>query len=207
MELSKKERRKLKREERRKEELSRGRKKSVKFWAVSVLIVLAVFAIVYFGYLSFFRAASAPEIGEVFPIEGENHVAEGTKVDYHTNPPTSGPHYGVPANWGIYDHEIPDEAVMHNLEHGGIWITYKSDVQEAAKKRLEEITRGSNKVIMTPRSKNDSAVALVSWGRIYRPVLSAGGDFDEEVVKNFILKYRNTGPEKLVPESAPGKDY
>ena len=61
--------------------------------------------------------------------------------------------------------------------------------------------------IMTPRSKNDSAVALVSWGRIYKPALSADGSFDENAIKTFMLKYRNTGPEKLVPESSPGKEY
>lgn len=31
------------------------------------------------------------------------HVAEGTPVSYATNPPTSGEHWGTPAQWGFYN--------------------------------------------------------------------------------------------------------
>lgn len=206
MELSKKERRELKRQEKRQTELSYGRKKSIKFWAVlcAVLVVIALSG--YFGFRSFYKVVSMSEIGNSYPIEGDKHVADGTKVEYKTNPPTSGDHYGTPANWGVYDREIPDEAVMHNLEHGGVWITYKPEISEIAKSKLVEIAKANSKVIMSPREKNDSMIALASWGRIYKPEVSADGVFDESAVKNFISKYRNTGPE-TVPESAPGKDY
>ena len=206
MELSKKERRELKREGRQEELRVIAKRAKIKVFGILAVFLIILAAGLYFGYQYISKKASIGEMGSSFPIEGDKHVSDGTKVEYRTNPPTSGDHYGVPANWGVYDHEIPDEAAVHNLEHGGVWITYKPEIAETIKAKLIEITKSNSKVIMTPRAKNDAPIALVSWGRIYKPEISAEGAFDESGVSDFILKYKNTGPEK-VPDSMPGKDY
>jgi len=206
MELTKKERRELKRQERTIKIERIAKRAKFKLLVILGVAVLIVAAAGYFGYRSISKVASVEDIGEPVPIEGEKHISDGTTVNYKTNPPASGDHYGTPANWGVYDHEIPDEAAVHNLEHGGIWISYKPDIQSAAKQKLEEIAKIKTKVILSPRSKNDAPIAAVAWGRIYKPAVSADGAFDEESVKNFINKYINKGPE-LVPDSMPGKDY
>ena len=200
-ELSKKERRELRREEKRQELAGLSQKKSMKKWFLWALIIIIIVAVGWAIYKSLPETAKIPEIGQSYPEEGRNHVADGVKVNYKTNPPSSGDHYGDPANWGVYEHEIPDEAAVHNLEHGGIWISYRTDVPDATKKKLTEIAKSNTKVILTPRAKNDSSVALVSWRRIYK--MEA---LDENMMQNFILKYKNTGPEQ-VPDNMPGKAY
>lgn len=206
MELSKKERRELKREERAKESALVSQKKGIKKIAILIAIFIAIIALGWFIYKSLPKTSKIPEIGDSYPEEGSKHVPGGTTVSYHTNPPSSGDHYADPANFGVYDHEIPDEAAVHNLEHGGIWISYKPDIPEIAKNKLVKIAKSNTKVILTPRSKNDSTIALVSWRRIYKMEVSADGSFPEDIVQNFILKYKNTAPER-VPDNAPGKDY
>lgn len=202
MDLTKKERRQLRRKERRQTQLSSARGRKTKTLVIWAAIILVAAGLAYWGYYYFVRISQIPEIGEAMPVEGANHVAEGTKVEYKANPPASGDHYGVPANWGVYDHEIPDEAAVHNLEHGGVWINYKPEIPETAKEKLIEIAKSGSKIILTPRSKNDSLIAVVSWGRIYKTE-----SFNEETIRNFVLKYENTGPEGKVPKSMPGKDY
>lgn len=206
MNLSKKERRELRREERGQEIAWAQRKKQIKTWSVRAAVFLVILGGGFVLYKSFSQKVSVVEIGEPFPIEGTEHVADGMKVTYTTNPPASGAHYGVPANWGVYDHEIPDEAVVHNLEHGGVWISYHIDSPNLTKTKLRAIAENNSKVVLSPRAKNDSPIALVSWGRVHKMTVAPDGSFNEDIVKNFILKYKNKGPE-LVPDNMPGKDY
>lgn len=131
--------------------------------------------------------------GEEVPILGRDHVPEGTKVkNYNSNPPTSGSHWPTPAPWGFYSEPVPDEVVVHNLEHGGIWISYKS-VDDATIAKLKAIAeKYSQAVIVTPREENDTAIALASWGRLEK--LAA---FDAGRIEQFIKANINNSPEPL----------
>lgn len=161
-------------------------------WAAAVVILAAAG---YFVFNYFANLASLPEMGERYPDEGVAHVANGTKVEYRSNPPSSGAHYASPARWGVYDKELQDGNLVHNLEHGGIWISYKSTLPREEIKKLEDLAKGyRSKVVLTQREKNDSLIALASWGRVYKMDV-----FNEGAIRNFILKYKNTGPE-LVPD-------
>lgn len=128
-----------------------------------------------------------------YKIASRNHVSTGTKVtNYNSNPPNSGDHWDQPAKNGVYDKELPDEQLVHNLEHGHVWISYKPDVGDETKKKLEEIVKDDDwKVVLAPRSANESVIALVSWGRVFKM-----DEADFEKIKNFIKTYRNRGPEK-----------
>ncbi|MFQ5795188.1 MAG: DUF3105 domain-containing protein, partial [Candidatus Bipolaricaulia bacterium] len=118
--------------------------------------------------------------GEAVPILGANHVPEGTRITYNSNPPTSGAHWPQPAQWDVYSFPLPDEQLVHNLEHGGIWISYK-DIDRETKSKLEAIARKYPQgVILTPRPENDRNIALASWGR-----LDKFDSFDEERIERF----------------------
>ena len=139
-------------------------------------------------------AVSKPVSGTVeYEIMGRNHVAQGTEVTaYNSNPPTSGPHWPAPAKNGIYDSTQPDEQFVHNLEHGYVWISYKSDVSDDVKNQLKDIVKGDDwKVVLEPRDKNDSKIALAAWGRLLKM-----DDPDYDRIKDFIRTYRDRGPEK-----------
>ena len=129
---------------------------------------------------------------EEFEIEGRDHVPVSTVVDYQTNPPTSGGHLAEAKNWGIYDQEIDDKAGVHNLEHGGIWISYK-DILEDDIAMLKEIGKqNSQSLVLSPRSGNDNKVVVASWGRTMRL-----DSVDKALIQKYIDTYKNQSPEKL----------
>ncbi len=164
--------------------------KKVGFWVITIFIIGSMgYGIVYLA-----TRPEKPAPGIVFPILGREHIPVGTfHPEYNSNPPTSGSHYAKEAEWGVYQNELPDEQLIHNLEHGGIWISYKPDIDPAIKVKLESIgnnNRGS--VVVAPRAKNDSMIAVASWGRLEKL-----DNFNEVEIINFIDENKNRSPEPL----------
>jgi len=136
---------------------------------------------------------SNPVEGTVdYAIVSRDHITQGAAGSgYNSNPPSSGPHWPMAAKNGVYDKELPDEQLIHNLEHGHIWISYKPNTADEVKSKLREIVeKDSWKVVLGPRDKNDSQIALVAWGRVL-----AMDEPDYVKVEEFIKTYRNRGPE------------
>ncbi len=127
------------------------------------------------------------------PLLAASHIGVGTSHEaYNSNPPTSGPHYVQPANWGIYEKELPDEQVVHNLEHGGIWISY-TNIDTSTKSKVEDLAnRYPLSVIVTPRAKDDSKITLASWGRLMKLE-----EFNADTITAFIKGNKNRSPEPL----------
>lgn len=128
-----------------------------------------------------------------FEIQGRDHIEVGAShPEYNSNPPTSGPHYAEPADWGAYQKELPDEQLIHNLEHGGIWISYKG-VDEDTKRRLSDIAKANpGSVVLAPRSRSDAQIVLASWGKLLKLQ-----QFDEGRIRDFISQYKNQSPEPI----------
>ena len=186
--LTRQERRALERQEEKSGAGSHLQKQKIKgflFWILGLLFVIGV------SYLFITSLGDQkPTLGESLPIQGQEHIAIGaTHLEYNSNPPTSGPHYEVPAKWGIYQTELPDEQLVHNLEHGGIWISYK-DIDEGTKTALAEIAKSGLKIILAPRARNDAPIVLTSWGRVQKFQV-----FDKEAILNFIKANTNKSPE------------
>lgn len=158
-------------------------------WAVVILVVVLIgrwFINLFPQGLDFSRA---------FEIQGRQHIADGVKFNgYNSNPPTSGPHYAAAADLGFYKTPLPDEQLVHNLEHGHIWIAYRPDLPEAVINQVRGLTRGL--VIATPRSANETDIALAAWGRLDKLDL-ASAPFDIQRIRDFIRRYQNRGPENL----------
>lgn len=140
------------------------------------------------------EAVSKPVEGTVdYAIVSREHISEGTSGSgYNSNPPSSGPHWPSSAKNGIYDVSEPDERYIHDLEHGYVWISYKSGVGDEAINKLKNVVKADDwKIVMIPRDKNDANIALVAWGRVLNM-----DSLNEAKVKDFIKTYRNRGPEK-----------
>lgn len=133
-------------------------------------------------------------VGQEYSIVSREHIKEVQTEHqaYNSNPPTSGPHYEQPANWGIYATELPDERVIHNLEHGGIWISYKGIDDDILSKLKTIASSNPGSVILTPREKNEKPIVLASWGR-----LQALDSYDEAKILEFITHNKNKSPEPL----------
>lgn len=135
---------------------------------------------------------------ESFPSEGSTHVPQGTRISYRTDPPTSGPHYDVPADPGFYD--VPPLAgnLVHSLEHGIVVIYYDPDrLESAALAHVRELTERYQDrwagVIAVPRVDEKYPLILTAWRHRLR--LQA---YDAAAVDAFVDRFRGRGPENPV---------
>lgn len=135
--------------------------------------------------------ASSDRPGTAYEIQPSEHIQPGgDHPSYNSNPPTSGWHYPQQADWGFYTEELSDERLVHNIEHGGIWISYL-DVSEETRSRLEDLAAEyPRSVIVTKRSANDAPIAVASWGRLMELQ-----SFDRSRIVEFIEQNRNHSPE------------
>lgn len=168
------------------------RRKIVKkiFWALGAVVVLSGLIA---GWIQYSKVQGQSLPGQLIPDQGREHVGASHEHVYNSNPPTSGWHFPRPEEWGVYKEELPDEVLIHNLEHGGVWISYKPDISEDTRKKLESFyEKFGRKVIITPRAKNDADIALAAWNRLDKFSVS---EYSDERVEKFIKAFRNKGPE------------
>lgn len=167
------------------------RKRIKKFFWIAGVLGLLVFLVLAGIIYSRSRTKNLP--GEFITDQGREHITTVDHPAYNSNPPTSGPHFPEAAEWGFYKKEIADETLIHNLEHGGVWISYKPEVPEEVRRKLEAIyDKYGRKIIVTPRAKNDSDIALAAWNRLDKFNVA---DYSDERIEKFIKAFRNKGPE------------
>lgn len=135
---------------------------------------------------------------ERFPSEGTAHVATGAEVDYATSPPTSGPHYGSPAEPGFYTEAPPAGNLVHSLEHGAVVVYYDpTAITPEAEESLRAFARNHDDtwaaVIVVPNDDPESAYVLTAWRTMLRT-----DDYDAEQVHAFLGEYLGRGPEHPV---------
>lgn len=135
----------------------------------------------------------APEMDSRRHLESADEAHE----PYNSAPATSGPHYPIWwQEWGVVDQELPDELLVHNLEHGGIVMRYDCPSGcPALIGQLAEVTGRYKKVILAPYSGLGARIALTAW-----TYLDRFDEFDEERIVRFIEAHMNSpeAPEPLV---------
>lgn len=168
-------------------------KKFIIIFGVIVVVAVAAGYLFWQDYTSGVVNGRVQQAGTETPDDGRGHIPVGSDhKPYSTNPPASGPHYEQPAAWGVYDRELVDEQLVHNLEHGGIWISYK-DIDIETKAKIEDLGKKyPQAVIVTPRSRNDAKIVLTSWRRILKL-----DNFDRDTIVDFISRNKNQSPEPL----------
>lgn len=201
-----------------------GRSRAVLYGAAAVVVVLvaaAVYVTMVQGgdggggvtdwqsaEISGIESEPLPERGDQallqdvqeFSSQGRNHVDPGTQVDYSTDPPTSGPHYGDWTDPGFYEETQQAGNLVHSLEHGYVVIYYDPDaLTPEAEASLRAFARNHderfNAVVVAPNPNDDpeSPYVLTAW-----TVMLRMDDYDPEVVRAFIAEYIGRGPEHPV---------
>ncbi|MDT0167175.1 DUF3105 domain-containing protein [Actinotalea sp. AC32] len=79
-------------------------------------------------------------------------------------PPVGGDHDPTPQNCGSYDQPVREENAVHSLEHGNVWLTYRTDLDEVAVTRLKEIAQGEPYVLVSPYGALVAPVVATAWG-------------------------------------------
>lgn len=157
------------------------------------------------------------------PDDGRNHVRDGEvpETRYSIYPPTSGPHWNsigsadsnfeaAPAGWGPYDRALPDQVLIHNLEHGGIGMHY--DPTKCGEEQCDAIVEEFKTIakswtdnetytgfVISPYPDMESAITLTAWRHHLRL-----DEVDEPRIREFINAYYDRGYEPQVAGMTPG---
>ncbi|HCT79307.1 MAG TPA: hypothetical protein DGG94_10670 [Micromonosporaceae bacterium] len=110
---------------------------------------------------------------------------------YAQNPPVGGTHIPPPV-WqqcmgNVYDAPIPNEHAVHSMEHGAVWLTYRSDLPADQVETLKKKINGKQFTMMSPVDGLDKAVSLQAWGwqlKLDNPSDSRIDDFVGALAKN-----------------------
>lgn len=135
---------------------------------VGLALVLGVGALIVFG----------PQVpGEAYDDQGNFHLQSPDEPHppYNSSPPSSGPHLGVLAQWGIHETALPPELFVHNLEDGGIVVAYDcpSGCAELVSGLETIVTDLGDGVLLTPyagivdSAGNAHRAAAVAWSRVF----------------------------------------
>jgi uncharacterized protein DUF3105 len=130
---------------------------------------------------------------------------EGTSKKWNTNPPTSGPHYAQWVRWGAYTSPVNLAQVVHNLEHGGIYILYGEDVPQSTVSQLTDFYYDhQNGTVLAPYPELGDKIALGAWvtksastpddGNAYLAKCTA---FDRDAFAAFFGAFHFQGPERF----------
>jgi hypothetical protein len=156
--------------------------------------------------------AAGCKLQAVEALSGEHSVSDpgGSSDEWNTDPPTSGPHYAIAAVFGIYDDELEQARVVHNLEHGGIYIQYGKDVPESTVEQLRAFYNDHKAgTIMAPLDRLGDEFALGVWvahGDPDMAYLATCKAFDDEAVSDFFRAFQFRGPEHFDPSDLqPGE--
>lgn len=112
---------------------------------------------------------------------------------YDGKPPAGGPHSGCWGTWGVHSTPLPPERFVHNLEHGGIVLTY--NCPDGCPKELlwlHEFGLTNDLVVVTEYPDMTAKFGISAWNaRAYADCLSP--DF----VRDFYARRVDRAPEKL----------
>ena len=145
---------------------------------------------------------------------------------YSTTPPTSGRHWDGWVQCGWYTEPVPDERIVHNMEHGNIIVSYNLTDQaqiDELKDAYESIGLTNRWGVARPYNPGPDAegnerfpegtIALTTWGVIdkwnVREVDDANNyqiiGIDKERIEQFFRAYSGTlSPEFPALEGRPG---
>lgn len=165
-------------------------------------IGIAVLALAGITWWATTAGPKGPDYSKKYDIVGRDHIAFGAPhTPYNSDPPSSGPHYETPSPVGFFHQEIGDETLIHNLEHGDIWIAYNPRVAQTIKDQLSTLVSSDDKLIITPRTRNEFDISLVAWGRVDSFNVSST-TLDLNRITTFIARYRDKAPERVTQPKA-----
>ena len=127
------------------------------------------------------------------------------RVKYNTNPPTTGRHYEIPADDGIYGVAPQDEQLVHNMEHGRVIIWVKPSLPEKQRADITALVNDdSYQMVLVPRKSMPYAVAATAWDADPRPngtgellLCNEVNDKTFDALQAFRDEHRSQGPEPI----------
>jgi hypothetical protein len=135
----------------------------------------------------------------------EHTTSLSDRVKYDTNPPTTGRHYEIPAQDGIYGQAPQDEQLVHNMEHGRVIIWVKPSLPAKQRADIRALVEDdSYQMVLVPRRNMPYAVAATAWDADPAPngtgellLCNDVNDKTFDALQAFRDEHRSQGPEPI----------
>ena len=230
-----KERLRREREERERHARAAAQRKKMVGYGIGgvlVLVVVIVVAVVALGGSD--SGGSDAQAAEVFPSGGsfpqqtltdvkqasgaagcqlrtvkatsrEHTTSLSDRVKYSTNPPTSGKHYQIPAQDGIYGDPPQDEELVHGMEHGRVIFWVKPSAPKDVRANIRALVEDDPyQMFLVPREKMPYEVAATAWDADPAPngtgelmTCTKVNDKLYDALATFRDEHRSKGPEPI----------
>lgn len=129
-----------------------------------------------------------PEGVRIYPATTNKNV-EG-QIAYQQDPPTNGDHAPYWQKCGFYSSPIENEAAVHSMDHGAVWITYRPDLPQDQIETLRGLAQ-EEYVLVSPYPSLYAPVVATAW----RNQLELTG-VDDPRLRQFVDQFR-------ISETAP----
>lgn len=136
-------------------------------WGTGVIVVGVILVGIVFGSDPLNEVASgldpATRVVENIP----SGVHQDGDIDYGELLPPGGPHNAIWQNCGFYDGVIRTENAVHSMEHGVVWLTYRSDIAQGDLDTLAGFGRDRTKILVSEQPLQESPIVATAWGYQY----------------------------------------
>ena len=123
-----------------------------------------------------------PEGVKTYPATTNKNV--NGPITYKLDPPTNGDHAPYWQNCGFYSIPVENEAAVHSLDHGAVWITYHPDLPVDQVNVLRRLAR-EEYVLVSPYPGLYAPVVATAW----RNQLELMGA-DDSRLRQFVDQFR-----------------
>ena len=82
---------------------------------------------------------------------------------YDHTPPASGAHFPAWQNCGIYSRPVQNQTAVHSLEHGGVWVAYRPDLDPAVVQTITDQLKSERFALVAPYPGLQNTVVLTAW--------------------------------------------
>jgi hypothetical protein len=150
-------------------------------------------------------AAAGCKLSTVKATSREHTTSLSDRVKYSTNPPTSGKHYQIPAQDGIYGDAPQDEELVHAQEHGRVIFWVKPSAPKDVRANIRALVEDDPyQMFLVPREKMPYEVAATAWDADPAPngtgelmTCTKVTDKTYDALAAFRDEHRSQGPEPI----------
>lgn len=169
----------------------------LKKFGIWILVIVLLLAAGYFLN----KRYNQPLPGQVVSDLGREHIPDGEKFDYNSNPPTSGKHYGEWTRKGVYDKPVSDGHLVHSLEHGYVTISYN----------CTKLVASHWSLVVGVNAHEETLTATQSAEKVSSPSAGLEGEeWNSQNCKDLVAKltsvYEKKGKTKLIVIPRPSLD-
>jgi hypothetical protein len=111
---------------------------------------------------------------------------DDTFTAWTESPPVGGVHNNAWQTCAFYSAKIDTGHAVHSLEHGAVWITYRSDVPQDQLDELKKLADDNTYILVSPYEDQTSPIVATSWN--HQLNLQSADDKD---LDRFIRVFKN----------------